>query len=191
MAKRQTRRKTAVQQESPSPPVAAPRSDILDKSRPFGTITGEFFVRGKRVAYEVAISGHPSKLYGINYERIYRDDAEERAGTVRRGRPPNAARVANQPTPPNLDNDEDDDTPPMQIPEELAGDIEGVETTSDGEVNLTAWAKGEVKYRFARVRDAISERYNREVTNEDDALETLMDAKVVTVADVKAGREGA
>ena len=43
-----------------------------------------------------------------------------------------------------------------------------------GEVNLTAWVDGTEKYRFALVRQAIMERYQKSATDEREARDFLL-----------------
>jgi hypothetical protein len=174
--------------------------DVLDKSRPYGIVTGHEVVDGKTICYEVGQGrGRPSKLYDNECQRIYRPGEREAEQKARAAAPPKRPqRPDPQPAPPpaleSADDDNDDDeeaAPPMQ-----GVTVEAEETSVqfiDGqdEVNLTAWALGGVKYRFGLVRSAISDRYHREITNETDALDFLIGEGLVRGEEVKAARDAA
>lgn len=165
------------------------RGDILDVTRRnVGKITGtpyeivDAFGKKRRAIYEVAMGkGKPSKLYDNELQRIYRpgeapsaSDRAERA--IAKSVPETRQRL--------------DDRHPDEDPEDLAADEEDAEMQlpdnaeeervavvddagGDDEVNLTAWAKGLVNYRFALVRDRIHERYGKMCDTEGDAAEFL------------------
>lgn len=199
--------------ESDNPKVAkavdfvARRRDILDKSRSFGVVTGNFMVEGKRVAYEVGQgTGKPSKLYDNDMQRIYREGEEaaeearrapQRAASTPKDEEP--AQIPNPaPRPDYADPDDDDDDEREEAPPPLVGVAPRGEDRSvqfvdddDKEVNLTAWALGQAKYRFALVRQAIAERYHREITNEPDALDFLIGEGLVRGEEVQAARGAA
>ena len=51
-------------------------------------------------------------------------------------------------------------------------------------INLTAWAKGQEKYPSDAVFEAIADRYSVDIESERDALDLLMDEKVVVFDEV-------
>lgn len=185
------------------------KHDMLDKSRAFGVVTGNEMIDGKRIAYEVGQGpGRLSKLYDNDLMRLYRpgeEEAEKAAAKKRQQRRPDdlavggrstgassAAEAAAELAAQSNDDDDDDDNeeslPPMAS---VDTSVQFVDSEDDGdEVNLAAWALGK-KYRFALVRQAISERYHREVANEPDALDFLIGEGLVRGEEVKAAREAA
>lgn len=56
------------------------------------------------------------------------------------------------------------------------------------QINLTAWAKGEQEYLAAEVFSAISQRYDRRVSNIHDAVECLIEEKVVHPKDARTNQ---
>ena len=219
MAKRATNRRRqprldvpTVEEQSPGARNAVDfvqrRHDMLDKSRSFGTVTGDFFVDGKRVHYEVGQGpGRLSKLYDNELRRIYREGERENeeAEAGRRNKPRQAAPPASDeeekmPAPPEQDfadpDDEDDDEreeapPPMQgvRTDTSVQFVDGVDSGDD--VNLSAWALYQVQYRFALVRQAIDERYHRAgLANEAEARDFLIEVGLVSGAEVEAASKG-
>lgn len=65
-----------------------------------------------------------------------------------------------------------------QAVEEAEGEGEG-----EGEVNLSAWAMKQRRYLFGKVRDAIRDRYAREVVGERDAIILLIEEGVISSQD--------
>jgi hypothetical protein len=54
-------------------------------------------------------------------------------------------------------------------------------------VDLAAWGRGQKNYLFAEVRKAIRERLNRVVSTTEDAVDALIDAKVISAATARKG----
>ena len=98
-----------------------------------------------------------------------------------------ARRQAPAPAPEPVEEDPEDaaadETPPMQLLDTEAGDG----------VHLEEWAKqfvcGEAIYAWPDVKAAIMDRFSKDVTNEDDAIDFLISEKVVSPADLKAAQE--
>ena len=70
-----------------------------------------------------------------------------------------------------------------------AGDLDAPSDDKDGAddagpVNLSAWARGEGKWPWQEVSNAIGKRFNRRVPNKQAAIEFLVDEKVVGLADL-------
>lgn len=51
---------------------------------------------------------------------------------------------------------------------------------ADGEVDLAAWGRGQVDYLFADVAKAITAQFHRKVTTEHDAIDTLIEERLIT-----------
>lgn len=54
-----------------------------------------------------------------------------------------------------------------------------------GGVDLAAWARGQKEYLFAEVRKAIRAKYGSVVTERDDAVDLLVDNKLITQAEAR------
>jgi hypothetical protein len=65
---------------------------------------------------------------------------------------------------------------PAPLPEEPIVDLPPV---AEGEVDLVLWAKGGANYMFSDVRVAIRDKYNRQVSSTQNAVEALIDEGVV------------
>lgn len=168
------------------------RRETLDMSRPYGVVTGNLVVedaagKQRNVAFEQKspIKGQPSRLYDPQKVRILRPGEKSALppqNTLKEKA--DAAEPQTEPAPaPELDEDEEED-PPIDMGE-LAASAEG----GDGEVNLTAWAEGVVKYRWAQVRDAIEERYHRAVNDPDEARDFLAENGIGRVSKRNANPE--
>lgn len=59
-------------------------------------------------------------------------------------------------------------------------------TPTSAAINLAAWGRGQIDYRFADVRDAIRRHYNRVVTEVPDAVEALIDVGLVPPMEARA-----
>lgn len=147
--------------------LAPRRGDVLDRSRPFGT--------------SYSSTGHPEKpffqngkWYDVHGNRIMTtgDKVEDKriAAEELAQRKALAAKLK------------------AKAEALEAGEDVDLEDETSGSVNLKQWAMGTANYRWALVRDAIQERYSRAVHNEDDARDFLMEMKLVTGTEVRAGQ---
>ena len=152
---------------------ADPRKrDVLDRSREFATVwtsgrpsDAAFFQRG---------ADGVGRHYDSQGQRIQVEGDATRekveAKTVQETRVATAARLRKA-----ADQLESGEEP----------DIDGTE--EDG-VNLAAWGRREVDYRYAVVRTAIEQRFHKVIHNERDARDFLVEVKVITAADAKAAK---
>jgi hypothetical protein len=159
----------------------------LDRSRPFGTVTpiyeGAAFAQdgrhfgpdGKRVLLPGEVDDEPVRHKAAVTQQpaaaIVADAVAKSPDKPRGGRPKGST---NKPKAP-------------KAPKALAPAAKPAAPIVEGEVNLTAWATGSADYIMADVYKAIRTRYSRNVTNEADAIETLINEGVVTADDVKRG----
>lgn len=56
--------------------------------------------------------------------------------------------------------------------------------TDDGPANLETWARGEAKVPWNEVTQAIAKRFSRRVSNKHDAIELLVEERVVSRGDL-------
>lgn len=56
--------------------------------------------------------------------------------------------------------------------------------TSDGPANLEMWARGEVRVPWNEVTQAIAKRFSRRVSNKHDAIELLVQERVVSMGEL-------
>lgn len=158
-----------------------PRADILDRSRPFSTVHAV----GPSVAAFKQPPAPGGRYYDAHGKRVH-VQGEEDERPVPHLNPKGAPRVPA----PTID---DGEATPIDPDDVLTEDAETAidEPAGDtivGDVNLTAWALGQEKYRFAEVKNAIRDRYARDVTNESDALDFLIaEGAVPTEAAPAAG----
>lgn len=154
--------------------------DRLDITRSYGEVTGAMSVVdvdgvSRLVRYEQkAGKGQPSRLYDHDRVRILRP-GESPAKTPIQAKADAAEARAAAP-----DEDDEDDDPPMDLSAIMDDETAG--SSGDGEVNLTAWAEGLVKYRWAQIRNAIEERYGRVVNDAAEARDFLAEQGVGKVS---------
>lgn len=163
--------------------------DRLDTSRPYGRVTGDFVVRGVRVAYEQKARGGGSRLFDHEGNRIYREGEKRVAPPApkRQGGPMKPVAEAAQPQTAaeagKEEDDEEEEMPPMTLPASVP---EG----DDDDVNLLAWGERQVTYRWAAVRDAIEARYGRVVNDENEARDFLQEEGIGQGSGRAAGAHG-
>lgn len=148
------------------------RLDTLDVSRRgWGPVTGRMVITDadgveRTVAYEQGMGkGRPSRLYDHLKVRILRP-GEQPIPTPLQAKADAAAKQTVTTTE-SLDEDDEAD-PPMDL-----SAIEDEAEDDDVDVNLTAWAEGNAKYRWAQVRDAIEKRFSMVVNSDDEARDFL------------------
>ena len=104
------------------------------------------------------------RYYDVNGLRIYR--AGEKPDPLMK---PAAQPQAQKPQPPRAPK-------PANAPAKAMAAAAGA---ADGEINLTMWANRQIRYPFAKVRQAISERYSKIAQDEREAINFLIDEKLV------------
>lgn len=146
----------------------------LDKSRPFGTITPLYL--------------------GAAFEQNGRFFAPDGTRVLLPGEAPEAVKAAPGPSQPAAVPAEPAKRPQgrpkgsknaPKDPPAVASEPVKSDPVTEGDVNLTAWAKGEAEYIMADIYKAIRTRYSRIVATEADAVDTLVDEGAVAAEDVK------
>ena len=153
----------------------------MDKSRDFATVHGERLAGDPHVGVHFYQDGLPFDSSGILVadhidltaqtplaEKLRKRVARklEKAAQVRPARESDPSASA--------DDDEDDET-------RVEKDEEDDEDDRPQPANLEAWARGEVDVPWQEVTQAIAKRFSKRVSNKRDALELLIEERVVAV----------
>lgn len=145
-------------------PAAAPTVELLDRSRHVTEIHGNYQADGmdRPAAFSQVDHRGRTRYYDSSGVRIYlpgeKPDQRTKPSPIpqiaaAKAQPPRGGAKADAPASP------------------ASGD--------EGEINLTAWALRQVRYPFAKVREAISQRYSKVVTDEREAIGFLIEEKAV------------
>lgn len=132
----------------------------LDRSRDFSTVHGERMVGDSHVRVFFYQDGLPFDAGGSLVLDII-EDAGLRAKAERKLK--EAAKVSA--------------TAEAESVDAVVGKEDG--TADKGDVNLESWARGEVKYQWYLVSEAIVRRFARRVTNTADAINLLVEEGVI------------
>ncbi len=135
--------------------------DLFDKSKPYGELHP--IDPNDGAAYK-----QPPTPNGVYYKmdgaRVYRDTDPKPAAPAK-----TAATGTVTQMPDDVQTSETEG--PDAVPE--------VVDVIEGDVNISAWVAGLASYRFAQVRQAISARYAKEVTDEAEARDFLAGEGIV------------
>lgn len=154
----------------------------MDRSRDFATTHGERLPGDRDVDVHFTQDGLPFNSRGILLiehpiltaetpeAAKLRRKVERRLEKLAKAKP--IARASDTDAPADDDEDEDRDEAERDDEDE---DDEGPEP-----VNLEAWAKGEQEVQWNEVTQAIAQRYHKRVSNKKDALELLIEERVVS-----------
>lgn len=152
----------------------------MDKSREFSTVHGERTPDDPHAGVHFYQDGLPFDSLGIlvaNHPELTAETPQAqklRDLVERKMRKLNKQKVVEEPAPVALADDDDDDdaTPKAKVDDDDDG---------DKPVNLEAWARGEQKVIWNEVSQAIARRFSRRVSGKVDALELLIDERVVAL----------
>lgn len=142
------------------PVASVPRTtttDILDRSRDYATIWP---------LHEGAAFKQGGRYYTVEGKRVRMPGEAVEAAPV-------APRKGAKPAPVVAEDEQ-------EPAEATDGDV------VEGDVNLSAYAAGAMKYRFALVRTAILSRYSKAVVDEAQALEFLHEQGIVVAPELIA-----
>ena len=156
----------------------------MDKSRDYATVHGERLQGDRDVDVHFTQDGLPFNSRGIllsehpmltaeTPEAIkLRRKVERKLKKLAEAKP--VARASDAPADDDADEDED-------RPERDEDADEDDEDDRPEPANLESWAKGEVEVPWQEVTQAIARRYSKRVANKRDALELLIEERVVAV----------
>lgn len=154
----------------------------MDKSRDFATTHGERLPGDRDVDVHFTQDGLPFNSRGILLSEHpiltaetpeaakLRRKVERRLEKLAKAKP--IARASDTDAPADDDEDEDRD--------EAERDEEDEDDDGPQPVNLEAWAKGEEEVQWNEITQAIAARYHKRVSNKKDALELLIEERVVS-----------
>lgn len=156
----------------------------MDKSRDYATTHGERLPGDRDVdvhftqdglpfnAAGILLSEHPMMTAETPAGAKLRRKVERRLEKLAKAKP--IARASDTGAPADDDEDEDRD-------DDAVHDEEDEDDDGPPPVNLEAWAKGEEEVQWNEVTQAIARRYAKRVANKRDALELLIEERVVAV----------
>jgi len=116
------------------------------------------------------LSEHPILTAETPEAAKLRRKVERRLEKLAKAKP--IARASDTDAPADDDEDEDRD--------EVERDDEDEDDDGPQPVNLEAWAKGEEEVQWNEITQAIAARYHKRVSNKKDALELLIEERVVS-----------
>lgn len=170
-------------------------SDLLDRSRDYGTITPPM---------EGAHYEQDGFLFDQGWRRIYREG--EKPDPMAKARAAKAAKkngegqakpvdaIYEKPrwrrNTPKATITPKDEQGRRKLPRSFKNRVKPAQSTRPADSvkpqgpNLTAWAVGKEKILFGTVRDTIRNRFNVVVSNEQDALDVLIREGVVTAGEI-------
>lgn len=164
----------------------------MDKSRPFATVHGDREANDTHVRVSFFQDGLPFDAAGnlvlsvIENDQKLLDLARRKSSKFKsNAQPQEETSVVSAPPPPQLLADEsyddvDSEGAEAQDPDDVSqGDIDAI--------NLTEWAKGNIKYSWFKVRDAFRQRYSINVSSANDAIDFLLSEGVVSEGDLRRG----
>lgn len=185
MSRRPRRR---LPQKPVAQPAAAPvsgnpnRYATLDRSRDYASVHGDFH----GASFAQTGSDGVLRHYANDGSRVYLPGETPDPATPARPAPAPAPVKTAAPAPAEPEEDDPDDIPEDERPPAPAAPPAAAKA-DDGEVNLSAWAEVPgVNYLFAQIRDAIAARFNRQITNQSDAIQFLIDEGVADPEKVQA-----
>ena len=185
-------------------------TEILDRSRPYGTIVPPMAVTIDGGASAMAHYDQEGLLFGPDWRRIYREgETPEKPDPMAKARAAKKAKreggeqdeagnpvdaIYDKPrwrrNTPKATFSPKDGKGKRKYPRSVQNRVRPAASTRPAESvkpqgpNLTAWAMGTDKILFGTVRDAIRGRFNVVVSNEQDALEVLIREGVVAANDI-------
>ena len=143
----------------------------VDRSRDFSTVHGE--MRPDDPHYRVAFYqyGLPFDAHGIllaDHPEIAADERKQQAVAKLMKR---AAKVEKK-------------APGDAVDQLLSREDDEGEDNDKPELNLVMWARGEQKWKWQEVSDAIAARFSKRVVDKKGAIEVLLEEKIVTRNDL-------
>lgn len=147
----------------------------MDRSRAFGTVMGERTPDSEHHALHFIQNGLPFDSEGvlITDHVFFEADKQHpsKLALALRERAEKLIQKASKSAQPRIEG-------------EPAPDGEEIEEKQEGPANLEAWARGEVRVEWQEVSQAIAKRFGRRVSKKQDAIELLLEEKVVAKANL-------
>lgn len=142
----------------------------LDKSRDHATVHGERSPGDPHHAVHFYQYGLPFNAHGILIDDHPEIEADPRKKAAMEKLMKKAAKVKQEAPGDDaldlLDGDEDSDDKP--------------------ELNLEMWARGEQKWRWQEVSDAIAARFSKRVSDKKGAIEVLLEERIIPIGALSA-----
>lgn len=147
----------------------------MDRSRDFGTVTGERTPDSEHATLHFIQNGLPFDSEGIliTDHAFFEPDKQSpsKRAVMLRERADKLMQSAAKQSRPRAEGE----------PEEIGGEA-GDETK--GPVNLETWARGEARIPWQEVTQAIARRFSVRVANKQGAIELLLKERVVNMAEL-------
>lgn len=146
----------------------------MDRSRDFGTVTGERTPDSVHATLHFIQNGLPFDSEGVLitdhvFFEPHKGDQPSKQAAVLRDRAEKLIQKVAKSARPRVEGE--------PVPEG-----EETEEKQDGPANLEMWVRGEARVPWQEVTQAIARRFGRRVANKRDAIELLLEEKVVARA---------